>query len=417
MSDTPAMTIPIRWRSAFDAVSGWSAVVLVMAAPFSRSLFLLAGLIFSLSWFLSHAPSRAWQDLRDLPATAPLLLLAAIVGLWAAWSPAPLSDVFNNIKVYCKLLMVLQLVVTLRDPLWQDRAWKAFVSGMLLVVASTWLNVFIDLPWSRTAAQGIGQDHSVFVEYVSQSVMSALFLGACIHWAWDARTWPHRAAWLLAGGLTLLSVMLLLQGRSGWVACACVLVTAVALKTSARWRWWVLLAGVLGLGLLIAASPLAQQRLLGAYDDLVNYVPMANTSLGGRIDMWRLAWDTFVAHPWLGAGSGMYHSLAAVHFGHCNMTCTHPHNLYLFFAMEYGLPGLLTFLWLLWRIGQTVRQSTQPNRYLLLFWLIIVMVDSLYNVPLWYRAQSYFFYAMLGLGLASCLSSPRDGQAQLGRTA
>lgn len=417
MSDTTTLKAPSRWRSAFDAVSGWSAVVLVMAAPFSRSLFLLASLVFSLSWLLSHAPARAWQDLRDVPATAPLLLLAAIVGLWALWSPAPGGDVFNNIKVYCKLLMVLQLVVTLRDPVWQDRAWKAFVAGMLLVVLSTWLNVFVDLPWSHTSAQGIGQDHSVFVEYVSQSVMSALFLGACIHWSWEARTWTHRAGWLLAGALTLLSVMLLLQGRSGWIACASVLGTAVAVKTPARWRWWMLLVGLLGLGLLISVSPLAQQRLIGAYNDIVNYVPMTFSSLGARIDMWRLAWDTFLAHPWLGAGSGMYHSLAAVHFGHCNMTCTHPHNMYLFFGMEYGLPGLLAFVWLLWRIGRTVRQSTQPRRHLLLFWLVIVAVDSLYNVPLWYRAQSYFFYAMLGLCLASCLSPLRAAQASAGRTA
>lgn len=418
MSESIAASVPPRWRLAFDAVSGWSAVLLIMAAPFSRSLFLLASVVFVASWFGSQAATHAWRDLKELPATAPLLLLAAIVALWAWWSPAPSGDVINNLKVYCKLLMVLQLVVTLRDPVWQDRAWKGFAAGMLLVVASTWLNVVVDLPWSRTAAQGIGQDHSVFVEYVSQSVMSALFLGACIHWGWAARSVGLRALWLVVGLMTLLSVMLLLQGRSGWLACACVLVTATLLKTPARFRYWAMGGGLLALAGLVAVSPLAQARLLGAYNDLVNYIPMANTSLGGRIDMWRLAWETFLAHPWVGAGSGMYHSMAATHFGHCEMTCTHPHNLYLFFAMEYGLPGLLAWLWLLWRIGQTAWRSVQPRREMLFFWLAIVVVDSLYNVPLWYRAQSYFFYAMLGLCLASCLA-PRAQQAQAlaGRTA
>lgn len=393
----------LRWRQALDQVSGWSAVALLFAAPISRSLFLAASLIYILAWICTGQHRSKLAFVRALPVAAPLVLLASIVALWAAFSPAPEGDIVNNLKVYSKLLLVLMLAVTFADPIWRRRAWWAFTLSMIIVLASTYANVSVNLPWSNTQNLGIGADHSVFVEYVSQSVMTAIFFALSLNRALCSTNWRSRSAWALGSAASVGSVLFLLQGRSGLVAVMVVILTFLALYTRGARRWSAALAMVL-LGItLIASSPLMRDRLTTAYQEVSSYQPSDRTSLGLRISMWKLALDKMVEHPVTGTGSGTYHQIAAQHFGHCDYTCTHPHNQYLFFGMEYGLVGLFAFLWLLWRLLAMAQHSTSSDRAVLYALIAVLAVDSLFNVPLWYRAQSYFFYAMLGLLVASNL--------------
>lgn len=394
-----------RWQQAFDHLCGWSAVALVFAAPVSRSLFLVAALTFIVAWIGAGQYRSKLAFIRALPVAAPLVLLASIVALWAPFSPAPFGDVVNSLKVYSKLLLVLMLAVTFADARWRARAWSAFTLSMIIVLASTYANVFVNLPWSRTQNLGIGADHSVFMEYVSQSVMTAIFLAMALNKTLCVTNRKLRLAWAIGAVVAIGSVLFLLQGRSGLVAVVVVVATFLALHTRKSRRWPVAL-GVTLLGIaLVTSSPLMKSRLTTAYEDIASYQAVDRTSLGLRINMWKLALDQMVDHPIAGTGSGTYHQIAAQHFGHCEYTCTHPHNQYLFFGMEYGLIGLLAFLWLLWRLLGMARHSTTSESAVLYALVAVLAVDSLFNVPLWYRAISYFFYTMLGLIVASNLPS------------
>ena len=394
-----------RWQQALDQLSGWSAVALLFAAPTSRSLFLVASLIYIFAWIGTGQYRSKLALIRTLPVAAPLVILAGIVALWAPFSAAPAGDIVNNLKVYSKLLLVLMLAVTFADPIWRKRAWSAFSLSMGIVLVSTFANVFVNLPWSNTQNLGIGADHSVFVEYVSQSVMTAIFFALALNKTLSSTNGKARFAWALISIAAVGSVLFLLQGRSGLVAVMVVILTFLALYAKGTKRWPVAL-GVALLGVtLITSSPLMRDRLTKAHQEILSYQPSDRTSLGLRISMWKLALDKFVEHPITGTGSGTYHQIAAQHFGHCETTCTHPHNQYLFFGMEYGFIGLLAYLWLLWRLLAMARNSITSERAVLYALVAVLAVDSLFNVPLWYRAQSYFFYAMLGLLLASNLPS------------
>lgn len=394
-----------RWQKVLDQLSGWSAVALVFAAPISRSLFLVASLVYIVAWICNGQYRAKAAFVRTLPVAAPLVLLAAIVAVWAAFSPAPPADVVNNLKVYSKLLLVLMLAVTFSDPVWRGRAWRAFTLSMLIVLASTYANVFVNLPWSNTQNLGIGADHSVFVEYVSQSVMTAVFVAFALNKALCRTNWRARSAWALVAIAAVCSVLFLLQGRSGLVALIVVILTYLALYARGPNLWSVTL-GVALLGpTLITSSPLMRDRLETAHQQILSYQPADRTSLGLRITMWKLSLDKMAEHPVAGTGTGTYHQIAAQHFGHCDYVCTHPHNQYLFFGMEYGLTGLLAYLWMLWRLLGIARRSITPERAVLYALVAVLAVDSLFNVPLWYRAQSYFFYVMLGLLVASNLSA------------
>lgn len=391
---------------------GWSAVALVFSAPFSRSLYILAGVLFVVGWVSQEDIGSRLTRLSSLPITPPTLALLTVVLVWAAWSPAPAEDVINNLKVYSKLLMLLMLVSTLSDPQWRKRAWWGFIAGMALVLTSTYANVVIDLPWSRTQNQGLGLDHSVFVEYVSQSVMTAVFLALTIQRTLVAKDQFARIVWGSIALVALGSVLFLLQGRSGLVAAATVVTLLAAMHTSPTRRWQTFLVLSIAGTLLMIASPLMTQRIHQAYTEITQYQAFDGTSLGLRIDMWRLALQNFLDHPFIGTGNGTYHQIAATHFGYCEYTCTHPHNQYLFFAMEYGVLGVVAFLWLLWALAVTAYRSSRPERNILFATTAVLAVDSLINVPLSYRAESYFFYAMLGLLVASNLPAQSEEKTQ-----
>lgn len=404
MSDTaPEPADLTRWQRFTDQWCGWSAITLIFAAPISRTLFIVAGLLFALGWFVEGNFRSKARILWAQPITAPLILLTGIVLIWSPFSPASGPEVINTLKVYSKLPLVLMIVTTLSHDRWRHRAWLAFTLAMVIVVLSTYANVVVDLPWSKTKNQGIGQDHSVFIEHVSQSIMTTVAIAMALQRAMASTLWKVRLAWSMWAAVALVSALFLLQGRSGLVAMVLVAFVFVYLYTPHARRLPV--AAVVGLAgvILLASSPLVRDRLQLGYSEIVNYQPFEKTSLGARIDMWRFALDRTLEHPLLGNGAGTYHQMASEYFGHCIWVCTHPHSQYLYFSVEYGISALLAFLWFLWRIRLTAHLSTQAERSILYAFLAIIAVDSIFNVPFWWRGQSYFTYAMLGLLIASNL--------------
>jgi O-antigen ligase len=231
--------------------------------------------------------------------------------------------------------------------------------------------------------------------------MTAIFVAVCVHRAIECRTQKPRWTWITLALLALISMVFLVQARSGLVALAVAVAVLLVMHIPRDRLVWVAGAAMLLSTLLIVASPLMRDRLVLAYSEVVNYKPFELTSLGARIDMWRFALGQSVEHPLTGTGAGTYRELAAQHFGHCTWVCEHPHNQYLFFSMEYGLLGLAAFLWLVWRVFVTALKSVSPERTLLLVFVSILAVDSLFNVPLWFRGQSYFFFTTLALLVAT----------------
>jgi O-antigen ligase len=399
-------------KLSMNQLCGWSAVVLVFSAPFSRALYIISGLFFVIGWLGQSNFLERLMQIKSFSITPPVVALTIIVLLWATWSSAPSGDVLNTIKVYSKMLLLLMLVSTFSDNKWRQRGWWGFTAGMALVLTSTFANIVIDLPWSKTQNQGLGVDHSVFVEYVSQSVMTAVFLGFTIQRTLAAKDLVRKWAWGGVSLMALFSVMFLLQGRSGLVASAIVITVFTVLYTPQARRWQALMLLGISVIVLVASSPLMLERVLQAYREIVQYQAFGITSLGLRIDMWLLALNNFLEHPLLGTGLGTYRQIAAIHFSHFQpsdlaYTVIHPHNQYLFFAMEYGVLALMSFCWLLWCLAKTAYMSNSTDRSVLFAATAVLAVDSLFNVPLWYRAESYFFYAILGLLVASNLPTEK----------
>ncbi len=99
---------------------------------------------------------------------------------------------------------------------------------------------------------------------------------------------------------------------------------------------------------------------------------LAESSVGGRLEMWRAAWVLFLQHPWLGGGTGAFHPLGEEALGASAMApivgdYQHAHSDYLTSLGTQGIFGFLALIlvllspWLaLRREGRRPRRNPWP---------------------------------------------------------
>ena len=175
----------------------------------------------------------------------------------------------------------------------------------------------------------------------------------------------HRWAYRAAGGICLAGLALG-AGRTGVIGALAVLPLVVgALLPASQRRWAWAAAGLLALGLL--SAPSVRERIGYGVTDLAAWRsgdPTARwirpdgrqNSLGLRLDMWQVGVELVASHPLAGSGPQGFARAWANRVPDGPLRFTEPHNLYVFYASAFGLPGLAAILawiggllWLGWR--------------------------------------------------------------------
>ncbi|MGH8415426.1 MAG: O-antigen ligase family protein, partial [Gammaproteobacteria bacterium] len=141
---------------------------------------------------------------------------------------------------------------------------------------------------------------------------------------------------------------------------------------------------------------------------------IANTSLGGRLEMWRAAWWLYLQHPWLGVGTGAFQerTLQLVH-AHLIMPFVgiydHPHNDYLDALSSRGIIGFAALLGILllpaWFFIRAVRSDDRIIHALGLAGVLTITGFAIYALTdtiflhsmmiTWYVIYLALFYALI----------------------
>jgi putative inorganic carbon (hco3(-)) transporter len=154
----------------------------------------------------------------------------------------------------------------------------------------------------------------------------------------ESSAWLRAAAWSAAAlGVIALALS---YSRAGWMGFA----AAVAFVVATRTRH-----GARGAALVIAAGAIAVLLLFNAHHD-----PSEDYT---RLSIWQAATQIIDRFPLTGVGPFNFSRLyAVVRAPDADATAFHAHSLYLTFFAEFGIVGVASVAWLMWRFAIELRR-------------------------------------------------------------
>jgi O-antigen ligase len=210
---------------------------------------------------------------------------------------------------------------------------------------------------------------------------------------------------------------------------ALLIVIAVHIRRTGKWRGALVFVGVLVVGVVTATTAL-DHEVVRRFSEVSGEMSTfsKDNSVGPvreRMAMWQSAWTAFCQHPFVGVGVDQFgaYTRARVASGEASESIAkydHPHNEYLEAAATGGVPALLIVLLLfalpavhfIRRLGdrdEWVATLATAGLAVVTMYVLSAMTDNVF-----YRAMphSFFLFLVLGFVMATALPvSTRRGTA------
>lgn len=370
-------------------------------------LFLLTCLLLSDStsfwerWPFADHPSLGWLLLASL-------VWPTVVLLATGWEAASASRLFHIVRV----AWVLTLGLMLRP----NEAWQA-VYGLLIGAGLSVTVILVHQVWPLP-------DNPLWAKLLivdgnassQKMIMLACAAGVGLWLALQNRHGIlHRVLLLSLAGAAMTAAARYGYSRNAYMLLV-LLPGALFLYRLRHHRAALWVPPVLVLTIFALAwslSPVMQARWLRAISELqasLAGLDYEGSSVGVRWAMFRLAWDSIWAHPLLGTGLGSWEPIWHAHSVQAPLMSltNNPHNDFLLYGMETGLPGMLilatTLGWFLWK--SWVNHSPLGGIAFLL--AIAVVVTATINAP--------FRDATLGMSLIWLMAATTSLHTRLPQT-
>ena len=377
-------------------------------------LFLLLTLISTLNTprFRESMILNQYMDVgvgRDSPDTRSYLTAA-----WAVYC------VFLLFSVTSILRRLPDLFQTLRVLFWTNAA--AAVFGVFQWVYLLRNGSLLQLPGStyhadvvHSTSQGFPRSPGTFTEPSVFANYLVLMLPVTLAIATGSfpQVAKRRTAWLVLS-LEVLALLLSfsVSGYVQFVIGLCLFGYLASLRQSKESAVWAVtrraLAGAVGILVVVSVlqfvgvypadvGEFVAQRLLGEAD-----------SAQQRFGLARIAWQMAQDHAVTGVGIGNYPFLAMSYAAEHSVALRQfilptPSNLFVLFAAELGLPGMLAFGWLMLRVGRALKRGLDraPAEVRLLHvGLCTAMASTFLSFLFLDNLFVNYFWVLLGLSLA-----------------
>lgn len=351
----------LHWR-AQDAARppAWldhtAAGILLLCLSLGLLLPKLAGICFLLLALIGIvwlSLSGGWR-LRQLAPLERLLLVAVLfyVALWiAAWAWNGFDAIGRDgLGRTLRLLLIIPLLLLARRLSHLESAWwRGLTIGAILAGAYAW--------WFHLTGQTGVHEHRVEgptnpIYFGGLALAFGLMLLARVH---DHRLsiWPRLLAVLAI--IMAISASTLSGSRGAWLVMPLLLpLYLVTLGSEQKhWKRWGTALALVLIAALIMFNPVTPmgERAGEAVSDLGRILAgeQAEGTLGRRVVMWQIGWQTFIDHPLRGTGPGGFRAALeqAVAAGYPEpdyLAYRHPHSAYLSALSHAGLFGLLSLL-------------------------------------------------------------------------
>ena len=375
-------------RLVWDRLAGWGIVCLVLALPYSTAVTNIFGVAILVFWLAS---GNVCFDLKRLLAanfSKFLIGFIIFVLISAAWSSAPGAYIVDGIANLRKLLLVCVIWMILT----RKREFQKLVFiGYLLscfVLSLICVGIYLNFPFfpSMTPGQGAILNRS----HIAQGYMMAV--GICLQ-AWilfSSVDFKYKIFGFVGLALEVIVTFYMTNGRTGYV-CALTAIGVMALLLPIERAKKIL--AVLIISTLSVLVMISSDRISNRIDDAVDDIHQLesgfkSTSVGYRLNAWRVSGDIIFDNPVFGVGVGSWGTefCKSEKNGFKNLNVCHdvikignPHSDYINYLSQFGVVGFsLWVLFLLSTCRNTIKYDS-PERCFMLAVLSVYFAGSAFN--------------------------------------
>ena len=398
----------INFRLAIICMAAASVGLSMVFISLAKLLLVMCGLT---TLLFARRDLKTGQQLsgRKTPAAVLLALFAFALSLF--WTVAPQTEALDALAKYGKLLVIILMMMLVRNRCEALYALSAFIGAQIFLLASSWLLfAHLPVPW---ATSDMATHYAVFSSYLDQGIIGAVFAAVCWHLRFLFPGRFGRQAAIFLALMALLNVFFVLEGRSGHVVAIALLSIAMMWEMPKKYRALaVLLPFVLAVTLFFSSTQVRQRLVLAQTEVQAYSQGQSNTSSGIRLNFWSRAIQIMAEHPLAGAGIGSWSSEynrleRAENPAHVDIHSNgNPHQEYLLWGVQLGLPGVLLLLMLMLAMLADTRPMPQPFARATQSTLLALATACFFNASLYDAQIGDFFCVLLGLLLAAGLSHP-----------
>lgn len=379
-----------RMRAQAGRINQWLPCLLAFALPLSTSAVSVAAILILVIWVIEARWREKWHAVTSNPVALAVLAFLALLCLGMLWSENFAAG-FEGLQDYWKIAMlpVLLTAISYRRRGMYSAAFAVGVSTAMLITFLVRFDLlhYADVSPTHLTPKTFHVIYNPLLAFAAYLVFHAAIWGKSVQRKPAARR-VRMALFCLAGLMSL--NMFITEGRAGQ-AVFLVLMGLLLFQIFAKNRLKAALAALLLLPAICITgymySPVFQQRVNIARQEIEGFKKNPDTSVGQRLLYWRNSWEIIRRHPWIGAGTGDFQTAYAEvnrERSPHSIATDNPHNQYVLIGAMLGLAGLFPFLliFLVMLIqAWNIPDDRQRIRFAFpVFFLVIMLAESYLKV-------------------------------------
>lgn len=365
------------------------ALLLIIANQFTTAGSLVLSILVCFFWFISGQFKNAWLICKATPATTTALLLFLLLLLSSSYSLAPYKAAFSTLAKYRELVFPLFLIPFFSGSKQYQKAELFLIISLIATLIFSYATYFHLLPFKLA-------DH-----FLKSRITHSLFIGFLGFIALHKIYYPHnRAFWIIVLILAIFNLFVICDGRTGQLSfllmCGLFFLQLFNLRTALIAATFLLA----GFSILFIFTPLGERFIEGINESIGFYQhdPSADsTSMGIRLHFWQYSITMIQQNLWLGSGVGGMPFLFNQLFPEQLQVMSNPHNEYLLLGTQLGLPGLLLFIFLIYRLFKQSLSLPQTQAWLFQGLLLSLSISCLFNSSILDNTEGHWYMTLIAV--------------------
>lgn len=395
--DTQVQNLRAHWP-------GWGggiAALFLFSLYLSTFLAIVLSVVLGIAWLISGRYRSLPGLIRQHAVIQWSLLLYAVFIIGITYSSATNDDAIPMIKKFRELFFIPVLIPFFYDRKSRALAWFAVVAASLVSLLISYLMAFHVLPTGNVPDPALKSR-------ITHSIVIAFFAYYCLHKFFER----NRYAWAYAAMaiIAVHNLFFIVEGRTGQLIVLMLASLFAWQRLAFRGRVLTILTLVAFMGFFLVYSDKAERINEGIANTQALLQEQKETkvsSMGQRFTFWKYSFILIDEKPVLGHGTGSFASEYARIAKGERYLARHPHNEYLFIAVQLGLLGLIPYLAFLLSPFVESRHLPEPEKCLLQGLALSLVIVSVFNTPFYDHTEGHWFAVMIALCLAASSASER----------